>query len=289
MNIRRKRVYKVNLPARVITIAGSAAGGSAGIQADLKTFQELDVYGMSVVTAIVGRHPETNKNVHPLTIEAIEGQFATAMKQVGADGIKTGMLFSKEVIDTVASLIEEADIPHIVVDPVMVGKLNSKLLKDDAIAALKEKLIPMATVITPNIPEASVLLDERPITTVDELKQAAIDLYELGPKNVLVKGGRLGGPATDVLFDGTTLTTFEAPRIDTEYTSGAGCTYSAAVAALLAKGYSVTDAVFRAKSFITTAIEHSFSYTGKFGPTYHAAERKYGRVHEIKIETITMK
>src|SRR5690606_24918646 len=106
-------------PVRVMTIAGSAAGGSAGIQADLKTFQELDVYGMSVVTAIVGRHPKTNKNVHTLDIQAIEAQFATAVKQVGIDGLKTGMLFSKEVIDTVATLIEEADIKHIVVDPVM--------------------------------------------------------------------------------------------------------------------------------------------------------------------------
>src|SRR5690606_1808334 len=127
-------------PSRVMTIAGSASGGSAGIQADLKTFQELDVYGMSIVTAIVGRHPKTDKNVHPMTIEAIEAQFDTAMKQVGADALKTGMLFSTKVIETTANLIKESSIPHIVVDPVMVGKLDSKLLADDAITALKEKL-----------------------------------------------------------------------------------------------------------------------------------------------------
>lgn len=275
----------MNKPSRVLTIAGSAAGGSAGIQADLKTFQELDVYGMSVVTAIVGRHPVTNKNVHPQTIEAIEAQFKTANMQVGFDALKTGMLFSKEVIESTATLIASTDIKDIVVDPVMVGKLDSKLLKDDAITALKEKLIPLSTVITPNMTEASILLNDRPLKTVADLKQAAIDLHELGPDYVLVKGGRLKGPAIDVLYEGTTLTTLEAPRIDTVNTSGAGCTYSAAITAYLAKGKNIHDAVLLAKSFITTAIEHSFSYTELVGPTYHAAERKYGEAHEIIVNT----
>lgn len=275
-------------PSRVLTIAGSAAGGSAGIQADLKTFQELDVYGMSVVTAIVGRHPVTNKNVHPQTIEAIEAQFATANMQVGFDALKTGMLFSKEVIEKTAELISTIDIKDIVVDPVMVGKLDSKLLKDDAIEALKEKLIPLSSVITPNMVEASILLDDRPLHTIDDLKQAAIDLHELGPDYVLVKGGRLKGPAVDVLYEGTTITTLEAPRINTVNTSGAGCTYSAAITAHLAKGKSIHEAVLLAKSFITTAIEHSFTYTDQVGPTYHAAERKYGEAHEIIVKTETI-
>ncbi|GGN58842.1 MULTISPECIES: bifunctional hydroxymethylpyrimidine kinase/phosphomethylpyrimidine kinase [Oceanobacillus] len=273
-------------PARVITIAGSAAGGSAGIQADLKTFQELDVYGMSVVTAIVGKHPETGKNVHPQTIEAIEAQFDTAMRQVGTDALKTGMLFSKEVIDVVAGLIEQSDIKSVVIDPVMVGKLDSKLLKDDAIEALKKRLIPLATIITPNIPEARFLLGEREITNVEALKQAAIDLYELGSKYVLVKGGRLDGPAVDVLYDGKTLTLFEAPRIDTVNTSGAGCSYSAAITAYLAKGETVEDAVEHAKKFVTTAINHGFTYTEMVGPTYHAAQRKYGDAFDIKVEKV---
>lgn len=273
-------------PARVITIAGSAAGGSAGIQADLKTFQELDVYGMSVVTAIVGRHPVTNKNVHPQTIEAIEAQFDTAMKQVGTDALKTGMLFSKEVIEITAGLIESSGIESVVIDPVMVGKLDSKLLKDDAIEAMKKRLIPLATIITPNIPEARFLLDEREITNVEQLKQAAIDLYELGSKYVLVKGGRLEGPAVDVLYDGKTMTLFEAPRIDTVNTSGAGCTYSAAIAAYLAKGDSVEEAVEEAKRFVTTAIKYGFTYTEMVGPTYHAAQRKYGDPFEIKVEKV---
>jgi len=272
-------------PARVLTAAGAASGGSAGIQADLKTFQELDVYGMSVVTAIVGRHPVTNKNVHPQTIEAIEAQFDTAKQQIGFEALKTGMLFSKDVIETTAELVKGASIEHIVVDPVMVGKLDSKLLQDDAIEALKKQLIPQATVITPNMTEASILLEDRPLHSVADLKQAAIDLHELGAKYVLVKGGRLKGPAVDVLYEGTTITTLEAPRIETENTSGAGCTYSAAIAAYLAKGKSIAEAVRLAKSFITTAIEHSFTYTKHVGPTYHAAERKYGEAHPIKVST----
>ncbi|RDW15031.1 bifunctional hydroxymethylpyrimidine kinase/phosphomethylpyrimidine kinase [Oceanobacillus chungangensis] len=271
----------MNFPSRVITVAGSAAGGSAGIQADLKTFQELDVYGMSVVTAIVARHPETNKNIHIQSLEAIEAQFTTAIKQVGVNGLKTGMLFSKEIIETVANLIEHASIKTIVVDPVMIGKMNSKLLKDDAIEALKRLLIPLATIITPNVPEASVLLGDREIQNVEDLKQAAVDLYSLGAKYVLVKGGRIEGPAVDVLYDGEQLITYEAPRIETVNTSGAGCTYSAAIAAHLTKGVPVREAVRLAKSFVTTAIEHGFSYTEIVGPTYHAAERKHGEAHPI--------
>lgn len=279
----QKGFLTMSKPPRVITIAGSAAGGSAGIQADLKTFQELDVYGMSVVTAIVARHPETNKNVHPQSLEAIEAQFATAVKQVGLDAIKTGMLFSKEVIDNVAGLIDGASINTLVIDPVMVGKLDSKLLEDDAIDSLKTKLLPNATIITPNMPEASYLLDGREIKHVADLKQAAIDLHELGPRYVLVKGGRLEGPAVDVLYDGETLATFEAPRIDTVNTSGAGCTYSAAITAYIANGYSVLEAVRSAKSFVTNAIEYGFSYTELVGPTYHAATREHGEAHKIKV------
>lgn len=266
-----------------MTIAGSAAGGSAGIQADLKTFQEYDVYGMSAVTAIVAYHPDTGKNVHPQSIEAIEAQFLTTAKQVGIDALKTGMLFSETVIEKVADIISEAKVETVVVDPVMVGKLDSKLLEDDAIDALKTKLIPLASIITPNIPEASILLDGRKLETVEDLKQAAVELHQLGSKYVLVKGGRLEGPAVDVLNDGETLTTFEAPRIDTVNTSGAGCTYSAAIAAEMAKGRSVLDAVHSAKSFVTTAITNGFSYNEMVGPTYHAAARKFGEAHQIKV------
>src|SRR5690625_3144671 len=148
-------------PLRVMTIAGAAARGSAGIQADLKTFQELDVYGMSVITAIVAPHPKTKKNVHLQTIEAIEAQFYAAINQLGFDGMKTGMLFSKEIIELVSRLVKENKVSQLVVDPVMVGKLDSKLLKDDAIEVLKTKLIKQAKMITPNMTEASILLNDR--------------------------------------------------------------------------------------------------------------------------------
>jgi len=270
-------------PSRVITIAGSAAGGSAGIQADLKTFQELNVYGMSAITAIVSRHPVTDKNIHPQTIEAIEAQFHTAMKQVGTDAIKVGMLFTKEVIETTAELIEQSGVKHVVIDPVMVGKLDSKLLKDDAIQSLKEKLLPLASVMTPNMTEASILLGDRKLTNVEDLKQAAIDLYDQTGRKVLVKGGRLTGPAVDILYDGERITSFEAPRIDTKNTSGAGCTYAAAITAYLSKGETVSSAIRLAKDFVTTAIEHGFSYTNMVGPTYHAALRLKGSAHPIKV------
>lgn len=273
-------------PPRVLTIAGSSSGGSAGIQADLKTFQELDVYGMSVETAIVARHPETNQNVHLQTLEAIEAQFSTAMRQIGIDGMKIGMLFSKEIIETVVHLIKDSTISKIVIDPVMVGKLDSKLLADDAIEVLKKNLLPQATIITPNMPEASVLLDNRSIKTVDDIIQAAIDLHDLGSDYVLVKGGRLEGPAVDVLYDGKTVTTFEAPRIHTVNTSGAGCSYSAAIAAEIAKGKSIHEAVKVAKTFVTASIEFGFSYTDMVGPTYLAALRKREMPHQIKINTI---
>src|SRR5690625_2560276 len=197
------------------------------------------------------------------------------MKKVRIDSLKTGMLISKTVIEKVAELLESETIKHIVVDPVMVGKLDSKLLEDEAIETLKAKLIPLATIITPNLPEASVLLHDRQLSNIDDLKQAAVDLYELGSEYVLVKGGRLEGPAVDVLYDGNEIITYEAPRIDTVNTSGAGCTYSAAIAAYLAKGETMEKAVHLAKSLITTAIEYGFSYTDKVGPTYHAAERNF--------------
>lgn len=273
-------------PSRVMTIAGSSSGGSAGIQADLKTFQELDVYGMSIVTAIVARHPKTNQNVHPQTIDAIEAQFSTANRQVGIDGIKTGMLFTKEIIEKVGDLLKSTSNKNIVVDPVMVGKLDSKLLEDDAIEVLKNKLLPLATIITPNMPEASVLLGGRTIKNVEDIKQAAVDLHKLGSSYVLVKGGRLEGPAIDVLYDGKSLTALEAPRIDTENTSGAGCAYSAAIVAEMVKGKSVLESVKSAKRFITVAIEHGFSYTDLVGPTYLAANRTKRLSYDIKITQI---
>ena len=275
----------IKLPKRVLTIAGSASGGSAGIQADLKTFHEIGVYGMSVITAIVGRHPETGTNVHPNTITSIEAQFATVLEQTGIDSLKTGMLFSKEIIQAVADLLKQVKNTAIIVDPVMVGKHNSILLREDAMDALVNRIVPQATIITPNMEEASILLDNRPIKTLDDCKQAAIDLHRDGQRQVLVKGGRLKGPAIDILYDGKTMYCLEAPRIPTQNTSGAGCSYSAAIAAYTAKGLSIFDAVKAAKQFITTAIAYSYSFTDKPGPVNQLANRYEKTIYEVTTYT----
>lgn len=262
---------------RALSIAGSAARGGAGIQADLKTFQELGVFGLSSVTGIVAYHPDTNQNVFPIELSAIEAQVYTALRDVGVDAIKTGMLYTKENICHVAKWMEEADTPHLVVDPVMVGKMDTPLLKADAINTLKTKLIPLATIITPNMPEAALLLKaNQPLTTVDDLKLAAIELKKLGAKYVLVKGGRLKGPAVDVLYDGDKLHMFEVQRIDTIHTNGAGCSYSAAITAQLAKGRTVQEAVKEAKKFITAAIRHSIAFKQGVGPPDFAAYHRFG-------------
>ena len=224
-------------------------------------------------------------------IETIEAQFLATMNQVGIDAIKIGMLFSSDIIKTVAKLLKQSNVKKIVVDPVMIGKLKSKLLQDEAIEQLKESILPQATVITPNMEEASLLLDGRKIQTLDDIKEAAIDIHKQGYQVVLVKGGRLEGPATDVLFNGDKLITYKAPRIDTNNTSGAGCTYSAAITANLAKGMPIYEAVHSAKSFITTAIEYGFSYSNSnvAGPTDHAAYRKYNDAYKIAVQEISYK
>lgn len=260
---------------RALTIAGSAARGGAGIQADLKTFQEFDVFGTTAVTAIVAKNPRTGQGIFPQSWEAVEAQLVTIEEDIGIDAMKTGMLFTKEIIVNVTKWIQQSDILNVVVDPVMIGKMGSALLKDDAMEAMQKQLIPLATVITPNMPEASYLLGGMDLESVADLKEAARRLFEFGPKFVLVKGGRLEGPAVDVLFDGEKFYLLEAPRIDTPNTNGAGCSYSAAIAAGLAKGQTVQDAVIEAKKFITAGIRHSLTFKQGVGPTYHAAYGKY--------------
>lgn len=260
---------------RALTIAGSAARGGAGIQADLKTFQELDVFGISAVTAIVAQNPKTKQGIFPQSLEAMEAQLSTIAEDIGMDAVKTGMLFTKEIISYVADWIAQSGVKNIVIDPVMIGKMGSHLLKEDAMGAMRNELLPLATIITPNMPEASYLLDNMELKTVEDLKEAAKRLRALGPKYVLVKGGRLDGPAVDVLYDGEQFYMLEAPRIDTIHTNGAGCTYSAAITAGLAKGKTVPEAVIEAKKFITAAIRHSLQFKQGVGPTYHAAYRKY--------------
>ncbi|MFD1019887.1 bifunctional hydroxymethylpyrimidine kinase/phosphomethylpyrimidine kinase [Thalassobacillus hwangdonensis] len=259
---------------RALTIAGSASQGSAGIQADLKTFQERDVYGMSAITAIVANNSITEQGIFTHPLESIEAQVYASLEHVGVDAVKTGMLFTMEIIKRVTAMLKEAEVEKLVVDPVMIGKMGSQLLRDEAIESMREDLIPLATIITPNLMEASRILELDDILTVDGMKWAAEQLHKLGPSYVLVKGGALEEDAVDVLYDGETFTEFKADRIDTIHTSGAGCTYAAAITAELAKGKSVEESVAIGKDFVTAAIKHAVSFERGIGSTYQAAYRK---------------
>lgn len=277
------------IPKRVLSIAGAASSGSAGIQADLKVFQEIGVYGMTAITAIVGRHPKTQKNVRTINLEAIEAQFHSAILHSGVDSLKTGMLFSTEIIKTVAELLKNSDIQHKVVDPVMVGKLDSVLLEESAIHALKNDILPQASVITPNMVEASILLDNRKIKSVEDMRQAAIDLNKAHNIPALVKGGRLKGDiAVDILCDGKQITYFETPKIDTINTNGAGCSYSAAMASYLALGHDLVESIRLAKGFITQAIVYSYALSDGPGPTNQLANRTKPMKYEVKVKTETL-
>ncbi|WP_100406824.1 bifunctional hydroxymethylpyrimidine kinase/phosphomethylpyrimidine kinase [Bacillus solitudinis] len=263
------------MTAKALTIAGSDSGGGAGIQADLKTFQELDTFGMTVITALTAQNTLGVHGVFPQTIEAIEAQLNAVLSDIGVDCVKTGMLFSAEIITLVANKLKEYNVKQIVVDPVMIAKGGASLLQEQAIQALIEELLPISTVITPNLPEAAKILGYPEIKTASEMEQVAKELHKLGPANVVLKGGHLpGGPAVDILYDGKTIYTLQSDRIETKHTHGTGCTFAAAIAAELAKGFDVKSAVETAKAFITAAIRESLPIGGGIGPTNHSAYKK---------------
>jgi len=258
---------------RALTIAGSDSGGGAGIQADLKTFAALGCYGMSVVTALTAQNTVAVVGIHPVPPDFIAAQLDAVMEDIGADAIKVGMLHSAEVIVTVAERLRRYPQVPIVVDPVMVAKSGDRLLREDAVTALREVLLPLATVVTPNLPEAETLLGRR-VRDRDAMNAAAIDLLRLGPRAVVVKGGHLaGGDSTDVLAlaGETTVRWFQAPRATTSNTHGTGCTYSSAIAAGLARGAGIAEAVEQAKRYLTGAITAgaTFKLGGGHGPVHH--------------------
>ncbi|MGM9987555.1 MAG: pyridoxine/pyridoxal/pyridoxamine kinase [Bacillaceae bacterium] len=265
---------------KALTIAGSDSSGGAGIQADLKTFQELGVYGMTGLTTVVAMDPHNNwdHQIFPISIEALKAQLETIVVGVGIDAMKTGMLGTVEIIELAAETIEKHGIENVVVDPVMVCKGTDEVLHPETAVSLKETLIPRATVVTPNLFEASVLSGVKNITTVEKMKEAAEKIHELGVKYVLVKGGSKlqHEKAIDVLYDGKEFEVLEGDRIEGGFTHGAGCTYSAAIAAELAKGKDVKEAIYIAKAFITEAIRYSFPLNQYVGPTHHGAYRLYG-------------
>lgn len=258
---------------RALTIAGSDSGGGAGIQADLKTFSALGCFGMSAITALTAQNTRVVTGIFPAPPEFIGRQIDAVMEDIGTDAVKIGMLHSPEVIDIVADRLQHWQCPNVVVDPVMISKSGDKLLLDDAVAALKERLLPLATVITPNLPEASVLLG-REVETAEDMDGAAKDLADLGAANVLVKGGHLTGRQShDLLYEknGNIFTELPGTRVDTPNSHGTGCTLSSAIAAGLAKGLALVPAVEQAKAYITGALSAGAAYTtGKgHGPVHH--------------------
>jgi hydroxymethylpyrimidine/phosphomethylpyrimidine kinase len=249
-----------------LTIAGSDSGGGAGIQADLKTFAALGVHGTSALTAITAQNTLGVIDILEVPPALVAAQIEAVMLDIGAQAAKTGMLSSAAIIEAVVSAITHFDIVNLVVDPVMVAKGGARLLRDDAVDALRRRLLPLAAVVTPNLPEAEVLLG-RPIRTLDDRRQAARDLVALGARAAVVKGGHGDeDQAIDHYFDGTDLIELRSPRIATTNTHGSGCVFSAAIAAGLAKGSDSLASVHHAKEFITGAIERSLEVGRGHGP-----------------------
>jgi len=258
---------------RVLTIAGSDSGGGAGIQADLKTFSANGCYGMSVITALTAQNTVGVTGIHPVPVDFVRAQIEAVLSDIGADAVKIGMLFSPELIQCVADELDRFQVKKIVLDPVMVATSGDKLLQDDAVQALKEHLIPLASIITPNLPEAGVLVG-REITSPDGVAQAATELTALGCPDILIKGGHFeNGDSDDLLYLGREKRKVFLPaaRIDTVNTHGTGCTLSSAIAANMAQGRGVGEAVLRAKEYITGAIAAGADYElGKgHGPVHH--------------------
>jgi hydroxymethylpyrimidine/phosphomethylpyrimidine kinase len=257
------------MPAIALTIAGSDPSGGAGLQADLKTFHQFGIYGEAVVTLITVQNSMRVSRVDVLSPELVCQQIAAVLEDIPPNAAKTGALGSAAVVRAVAQAAEAFHFP-LVVDPVMVSKHGLPLLPEDAIHAVREALMPRAALFTPNGPEAEALTGI-PVRGPDEARAAAARLVEMGARAVLLKGGHLPGDAEDILFDGIEWHTFAAPRIHTPHTHGTGCTYSAAIAAGLAAGSPLTQAVARAKRFVQEAIRTNPGLGRGCGPVNHHA------------------
>ena len=253
---------------KALTIAGSDSGGGAGIQADLKTFSAYRVFGMSVITAVTAQNSLGVQAVEYMPPALVARQMESVLDDLGADAAKCGMLSTAPIIEAVAATLAEYPIDKLVVDPVMVAKSGDPLLRPDARHALIERVLPLALVVTPNLPEAEVLAGIRVETRAD-MEEAARRIYALGPRHVLVKGGHLKGEALDLLWNGRELTAFSAPRVDSPNTHGTGCTLSAAIAAGLSRGEALVDAVRAAKAYVTRAIREGFTLGRGVGQLRH--------------------
>ncbi len=254
---------------RALTIAGSDSGGGAGIQADLKTFTAFGVYGMSALTAVTAQNTLGVQAAFELPLDLVEAQIRSVVSDIGVDAAKTGMLSSAPLVTRVSDLVRELRIPNLVADPVMVAKGGHPLLAEDARRVVRERLLPLALVVTPNAHEAEALLG-RPVRTIADARAAARELRSAERQWVVVKGGHLDeAEAIDIVFDGKELHELRARRIRTQNTHGTGCTFSAAIAAGLAKGLAPQAAIERAKAYVTRAIESAFPLGSGHGPTNH--------------------
>lgn len=264
---------------KTLTLAGSDSSGGAGIQADLKTFQEHNVYGMTALTSIVAMDPNGwRHDVTPIDADIVAKQLNTILS-VGIDAMKTGMLGSVEIIELGAKKIDEYNLDKVVIDPVMVCKGEDEVLQPENTDAMRDLLLPRATIVTPNLFEAGQLAQNGPIRTIDDMKEAAVRIHELGAKHVIIKGGKAlqHDMAADLFYDGKHFILLEEEKIDTTYNHGAGCTFAAAITANLAKGKSVLEAVREAKKFVTAAIRHGWKLNEYVGPVMHGAYNKMNR------------
>ena len=258
---------------KVLTIAGSDSGGGAGIQADLKTFSAMGCYGMSVITALTAQNTIGVTGIHPVPPSFVEKQMEAVLSDIGVDAVKIGMLYSAELIQTVAQVLKKYKIDKIVLDPVMVAQSGDKLLQDDAIEAIKIHLMPLSSVVTPNLPEASVLLD-RKLHSIEDIKKGAKDLAGYGSRSVLIKGGHSNdNDSNDFLYlaKEDRFVVLKGKRIKTRNNHGTGCTLSSAIASCMAKGCKIEESVVKAKTYIHEAIRAGSKYKigHGHGPVHH--------------------
>jgi hydroxymethylpyrimidine/phosphomethylpyrimidine kinase len=256
-------------PRTALTIAGSDSSGGAGIQADLKTFAALGVYGTSAITAITAQNTVGVIEMHALPADLVTAQIEAIAGDIVVHATKTGMLATAAIVEAVTAAIKELDLPLVVVDPVMLSKSGARLLDDDGILMLRAELIPRCAVVTPNIPEAEALSGRR-IGSIEDARAAAHEIHQIGGSAVVITGGHgQGDEIVDLLFDGGLFTELQTVRIDTPNTHGTGCTFASAIAANLALGHSLVEACLRAQDYVGGAIRHALAIGHGHGPLDH--------------------
>ena len=253
---------------KALTIAGSDSGGGAGIQADLKTFSAYRVFGMSVITAVTAQNSLGVQAVECLPPSLVARQLSSVLEDFGADAAKCGMLGTAAIVEAVAAGLRARPVARLVVDPIMAATSGDALLEPGAVAKVTTRLLPLALVVTPNLPEAEALAG-MPVSNRADMEEAARRIHKLGPRNVLVKGGHLKGDAVDLLYNGREFTAFQTARIESDNTHGTGCTFSAAIVASLAQGRPLAEAVRDAKAYVTRAIREGFALGRGVGALRH--------------------